>query len=936
MSIQIGTAGNDRLNGSRENDTLEGGTGDDRLSGGAGSDTYRFARGFGNDTINNYDSVGGVDRIQFAPGIAASDLLMNRVGMDLQLTLRNSLDKLTIENYFTGSGKFAVDFIELGDGTSLSVEQVKTSLLQGKGGNDKITGYSSNDTIVVASGNSELCGGGGSDVYRFSAGWGRATINNYDSSGGKTDAIEFAAGILPGEVVASRSGSDLVLTRGADTIAVRNYFIADANSNFALEEIRFANGVRWNIGTVKDMVLQGTIGNDRISGYASNDTITGGTGNDTLSGGAGSDVYRFARGWGQDTINNYDTGASIDAITFASNIAPADITVRFSGNSLVLSMKGTTDTITVPGYLSNNGAGSFGLEEIRFGNGVTWRFDDVKAKSLESTDGADEITGLDTNDTISGGAGDDVLRGQAGNDDLDGGLGDDQLIGGAGNDRLRGGAGNDTLEGGGGSDTYLFTTGWGKDIIRNFDSGTGKTDTIEFGAGIIPADVKVSRVQDDLVLSHGTDDTITVEKFFLSDAAGTYKLEQVRFANSTVWDIPTIKTMSLQGTDGNDVIKGFSGNDILVGGAGQDRLSGGAGSDIYRFALGWGQDVIDNTDAGPSKTDAIEFLSGIAPADIKVTRTGDNLTLQYMQTDNTVTVESYFLDDVTGKKKLEEIRFADGTKWTTNDIKVKALASATTANDDAIVGFAGSDILNGGAGNDKLDGKAGNDRLDGGAGNDSLVGGDGNDELAGGDGDDVLDGGAGADQLAGGAGNDKLDGKAGNDRLDGGAGNDNLVGGDGDDELIGGDGDDVLEGGAGADRLAGNAGNNTYVFGRGSGSDTVADLFANANNTVAFGAGVTADQLWFTGATDSLGFRSDLIVGIIGTDDRLVLTGWYQGLDAVKQFKTSDGKVLSKSNVQSLIDAMAALTPPVAGQTTLPAAYRATLDPVIASAWVKA
>ena len=53
----------------------------------------------------------------------------------------------------------------------------------------------------------------------------------------------------------------------------------------------------------------------------------------------------------------------------------------------------------------------------------------------------------------------------------------------------------------------------------------------------------------------------------------------------------------------------------------------------------------------------------------------------------------------------------------------------------------------------------------------------------------------------------------------------------------------------------------------------------------------------------------------------------------VEQFKTSDGKTLLDSQVQNLVNAMAAFAPPAAGQSTLPAAYATALTPVLAANW---
>ncbi|WP_139207494.1 calcium-binding protein, partial [Phytopseudomonas flavescens] len=203
-------------------------------------------------------------------------------------------------------------------------------------------------------------------------------------------------------------------------------------------------------------ILYGVAGNDTLNGEVGNDILDGGAGNDALSGGAGSDTYRFSRGWGQDTINNYDTGSDkVDAIVFAEGIAPDDIVVTRSSTNLILSLKDSTDRISVSNYFNADGTSAYRLEEIRFADGTTWNIDQVKVMALQSTDGNDNLTGYATNDSLIGGLGNDTLYGQAGDDVLDGGAGNDYLYGENGDDTLIGGVGNDYLSGGNGHDLLL-------------------------------------------------------------------------------------------------------------------------------------------------------------------------------------------------------------------------------------------------------------------------------------------------------------------------------------------------------------------------------------------------------------------------------------------------------------------------------------------------
>ncbi len=133
---------------------------------------------------------------------------------------------------------------------------------------------------------------------------------------------------------------------------------------------------------------------------------------------------------------------------------------------------------------------------------------------------------------------------------------------------------------------------------------------------------------------------------------------------------------------------------------------------------------------------------------------------------------------------------------------------ADVARVENVTGTAYADQIFGDAGNNILIGSGGADVVDGRSGNDTILGGTGNDSLTGGMGADLLDGGDGADALNGGLGTDTL---------------------------IGGAGDDVLTGGTEAD---------VFVFGPGSGSDTITDFAAGSgadHDVIKFDRAVFAD-----------------------------------------------------------------------------------------------
>ncbi len=80
---------------------------------------------------------------------------------------------------------------------------------------------------------------------------------------------------------------------------------------------------------------------------------------------------------------------------------------------------------------------------------------------------------------------------------------------------------------------------------------------------------------------------------------------------------------------------------------------------------------------------------------------------------------------------------------------------------------------------------------------------------------------------------------------------------------------------------------------------------------------------------------TDLEVSIVDTTDKLIVQDWYLGnAYHIEQFKTADGLTLQHSNVETLVNAMASFAPPDLAQTTLPASYESSLDPVISSLWI--
>ncbi|MDP2795026.1 MAG: calcium-binding protein, partial [Sulfurisoma sp.] len=587
------------------------------------------------------------------------------------------------------------------------LDQASTATIEtvavGSSGDDVLEGGTGDDILEGGVGNDALYGGQGNDIYIFGKGYGQDVVSDYGSTAGGSDTLRMADGVAPGEVTVTRDQYHLYLSlnNGADRLTLQNWFYGD---DYKIERVEFADHTVWTaadlanrvvvapatqsddalFGSEGDNVIEGLGGNDYIAAGGGNDTLDGGAGNDTLDGGAGNDTYLFGRGDGQDTISSYDGNQNKqDAIRFKEGVAPTDVVVSRQGDHLMLKITGTPDQLTVQNYFSNEGAFmAYGVEAIRFADNTSWDYAAIKAKSLEATAGNDWLIGGGGDDALGGLGGDDHIEGRAGVDVLTGGTGNDTLNGQDGNDTLDGGAGNDSLQGGTGNDIYVFGNGYGQDVINDYEWPTGNIDTVQMAEGVAPADVTVTRDAYHLYLSlNGGADRLTLQNWFYGDA---YKIERVSFGGGTVWTAAelanrvvvapaTANDDALFGSEGDNVIEGLGGNDYIAagggndaldGGAGNDSLDGGVGNDVYRFGVGDGQDTITSYEATQTKQDVIQFKAGVTPADVVVSRQGDNLILKINGTPDQLAVQNYFsYEGSFNPYGVEAIRFDDNTSW---------------------------------------------------------------------------------------------------------------------------------------------------------------------------------------------------------------------------------------------------------------------------------
>jgi serralysin len=463
------------------------------------------------------------------------------------------------------------------------------------------------------------------------------------------------------------------------------------------------------------------------------------------------------------------------------------------------------------------------------------------------------------------------------------GTGDSEFLPGTdGADTIAGGAGTDILYGGLGSDTYVYLKDDGFDSIIDF-AGAEDVDTLQL-ADLNPDDVTVTGDGADLMIHNQSRaaindngeayTTLFVVGQFEGDGSG---VEQIQFADGTIWDRDTIASHAIHAPTGADVVFGGSVEENAEAGTFVAQLAGIDPDFDSRFTYSLVDDpsglftVTERGSLNVADGAAIDYES--ATSHDVIVRVTDQTGLSFDKT-VTVTVENVggtftgtdANDTLNGT--IEEdvlIGLAGNDTYTVNNpgdvilenpgegtdtVKTALAAYTLGGNVENLTGTGTvSQVLTGNDFNNNISGGAGDDTLIGGGGNDSLNGGTGADAMAGGIGNDtytvdnvgdtvIENPGEGTDliktSLAAYTLGDNLENLTGtgtaSQALTGNSLDNTISGGAGDDTLSGAGGNDALNGGTGADQMIGGIGDDTFtvdnagdvvIENAGEGTDTV-------------------------------------------------------------------------------------------------------------------
>jgi Ca2+-binding RTX toxin-like protein len=313
-------------------------------------------------------------------------------------------------------------------------------------GNDYLDGGTGNDTQTGGAGNNAIFGGAGNDFVDAGSG------DDYVDGGAGMDSLNGGLGNdnLNGgggdDVLSGGDGADF-LYGGAGGNALAGGAGADNLNNQASDAVGSAFG-----GDGADFIYGSNFG-DTLYGGAGSDNITGGTGDDIMYGGDG-------------------TATSIDGYDFLYGGAGFDNLYGGNGTNFLYGGDGN-DTVNGSATLSFLFGGN-GTNTLNGGTGQDYLFGGTGLNFMYGNDGNDFILAqgqVGSLDQAYGGNGDDYLFMGEGNDSAYGGAGTDALFGGGGNESMNGGAGQDYMWGGAGLDYYQLLNGIGTDVV--YDWGLG-------------------------------------------------------------------------------------------------------------------------------------------------------------------------------------------------------------------------------------------------------------------------------------------------------------------------------------------------------------------------------------------------------------------------------------------------------------------------------
>jgi len=517
--------------GNSINNTIIGNSGNNVLMAGEGSDSYHFGAGSGFDTIEEMDAQSNdVDALLLGAGMTTDNLLGDRIGHDLVLTVSGAADQLTLRNWYAGAG-YKIEQTRFANGAVWTAATLE-ALVATNGApivNAPIADQSASEEapFLFAVPGDAFTDPDAGDALTYTAtcadGAALPAWLTFDSSTrtfsgtpAQSDAGSVELRIIATDAQGLSAGDSFTLsvenTNDAPTVAQP---IADqAATEDQAFQFTISSGTFADADAVDTLTLSASLADDSPlpSWLALNGSLLSGTPLNANVGGYDVRIIATdAAGAAAADVFHLDVANVNDAPVVATTIAEQSFE---AGTSFVFVLPAGTfadedagDALTYSASLFGGGALpswlAFDAASATFSGSPQTADIGISQLAVTATDASGVTAAADfglivravADSTVTGGSGEDPLYGGTGDETLVGHGGDDALFGGTGDDLLRGGSGNDVLQGEagddllrGGNDQNVLDGGSGDDLIfdgagDSFISGGAGNDTIKLASG---------------------------------------------------------------------------------------------------------------------------------------------------------------------------------------------------------------------------------------------------------------------------------------------------------------------------------------------------------------------------------------------------------------------------------------------------------------------